>query len=104
MRLVLVTKNGRRLKRLVVVDAEHSARQRCALRDQAANLRWKVPGAGMAEGPVGLEAVEIRGADTASDAIELGVVPGDRERDGGVEQRAVVVGAMRVLPEIIRIQ
>ena len=72
-----------------------------AIEDQAADLRREVSRAGVSERPVRLEAMNVGGAHAARDAIEFGVVPGDREGDGGVQQRAEVVGAMRELPEIV---
>ena len=47
--------------------------------------------------------MQIGGAHPARDAVQLGVVPDDGERDGGVEQRAEVVGVVRVFPEVIRV-
>jgi hypothetical protein len=97
----LVAQAERRLERLIVIDAEHSAGKRRALRDQASRFRRIVARASVPEGPVGLETVEIRGADAPGDAVELRIVPRDGERDRRVEQRAEVVGVMRVFPEIV---
>ena len=77
--LVLVAEDAGGLECLIVIDAEHAAGQRRALGDQAAGLRREVARARVAEGPVGLEAVQVGGAHAAGDAVELGVVPGDRE-------------------------
>ena len=102
--LVLIAEDSGGLERLVVVDAEHAAGQRRSLGDQPAHFRREIARARVAEGPVGLEAVHVGGAQAAGDAIELGVVPGDRKRQGGVQQRAEVVRAVGVLPEVIGVE
>jgi hypothetical protein len=53
--------------------------------------------------PVRLEAVKIRRADAPCDAIQLGVVPGNGEGNGRVQQRAEVVGVVGVFPEIVQV-
>src|SRR5664279_1706728 len=51
-----------------------------------------------------MEAVQVGSAQTARHAIQLGVVPGNRERQRGVEQRTEVVRAVGELPEVIGIE
>ena len=60
----LVAQDRGLLEGLVVIDAEHAAGE-AALRDQAAVFRRKVARARVAEGHVGLKAVQIDGADAA---------------------------------------
>src|ERR1700680_4426729 len=89
-----------RLERLIVVDPEHSGGRRKALSDQTSRFRRKVARASVAEGPIGLESVNVDGAYAACDPIQLRVVPGDRKCDRRVQKRAEVVGIMSVLPEV----
>src|SRR5215472_12463461 len=57
----------------------------------------------MAKGPVSLQTMNVRRADTSCDAVQLRIVPGDRECDGGVQKRAEVVSVVRVFPEIVQV-
>ena len=92
---------GHRLKRLIVVDPEYTGGQGRALGNESSGLRWKVSCARVPECPVGLETVKIRGAHPAGYAIQLRVVPSDRECDRGIQERAEVVRVVRVFPGII---
>src|SRR5258708_3267676 len=87
----------------MVVDAEYSGAQGRALGNQASGLRREVAGAIVAEGPGSLEAVKVDGAHPAGNAVQLGVVPGDRKRDGSVQQRAEIVSVVSVLPKVIQV-
>ena len=91
------------LEGLIVIDAEDAAANRSALGDQATRFRREVTRAGVAEVPVSAEAVNVGGGDAAGEAIDFRIVPGDRERDGGVEQGAEIVGVVGELPEVIDI-
>ena len=53
------------------VDAEDARGQLGALRNQPSDLRREEARAGVAEGPVGLEAVQISRADAAGYAVHL---------------------------------
>jgi hypothetical protein len=47
--------------------------------------------------------VQIDRADASRDAIQLGIVPGNGERDGRIQQRAEIVRVVRILPEIVQV-
>src|SRR6185369_15237322 len=74
------------------------------LLDQAAVFGKEIAGAGVAEGPIGLESAQVGGADPAGDAVQFRLVPGNREGDGGVQQGAEIVAVVGVLPEVIGVQ
>src|SRR5471030_2841890 len=101
--LVLVEEDTGRLECLVVVNPEHAAVQRSPLSDEAAIFREEVPGACMAEGPIGLEAAQVGGTDASCNSIEFRFVPGNGKGEGGVQQSAEVVSVVGVLPEVVRI-
>ncbi len=58
----------------------------------------------MPEGHVGLEALEIRRAQPARDAVQFGVVPGNRERNRRIEQQVEIVSVVGILPEIVAVE
>src|ERR1700682_2564737 len=66
----LVSQTQRGLERLVVIDPEHTAGQRRPLRDKAARFRWVVSCAVVTESVIGLESVNIRGAQTTRDSVQ----------------------------------
>src|SRR5579872_1835051 len=103
MSFVLIAEDAGSLKGLVVIDSKHAGSKGRALRNQTARFWRVISRARMAEGPIGLKAVKVRCAYAARDAVEFRIVPGDRERDGGVQERTEVVCVMRVLPKIIRV-
>src|SRR5215469_480753 len=67
--LVLVAEHRCGLEGLVVVDTEDTTRQLRPVRHQAAHFRRIKSSPVMPEGPVGLESLEIGGADTARNAV-----------------------------------
>src|SRR5579863_530370 len=86
-----------------MVDPEHPGAQSRTLRNQAPGFRREVSRAGVTESPVGLETFEVGGAHSTGNSVQFRVVPGNRECDGRIQQRAEVVCIMRVLPEIVGI-
>jgi hypothetical protein len=98
----LVAESRGGLERLIVVDPEYATRKRRALRDEAVVLRREIRGACMTKGPVGLGTFQIGCAHIAGDSIQLRVMPGDRECDRRIQQRAGSICVVRVFPEIVR--
>ena len=98
----LVVRGEGGLKRLIVIDAEDAAVERRALRNQTALLRGRnsarVCGRRSSR-PGSRESTSV--LTRPGDAVELRIVPGDGERDGGVQQRAEVVRVVGELPEIV---
>src|SRR5579872_4404093 len=58
----------------------------------------------MPQGQVGLEAMHVDGAYASCQAVQLGVVPGNRERDGSIKQHIEIVAVLRELPEVFAIE
>src|SRR5579863_2118337 len=47
--------------------------------------------------------MQVDGADAAGHSIHFGIVPGNRKSDGSVKQHVEIVGVVRVLPEVVRV-
>ena len=101
---MLVPEIGGLLKCLIVIDPENAANVGRSLENQTTVLRRKVAGPGMAESHIRLEPVNVSGAETPGHTINFGIVPGNRECDGCVEQNVEVVGVVRVFPEVIAVE
>src|SRR5579862_9584356 len=86
-----------------MIEPEYSTGQWRALEDQSARFRREIPGAGMSKRPISLESFEIDRAHSPRNSVQLRIVPGDRERNCGVEQGVEIISTMRVLPEVIEI-
>jgi len=57
----------RRLEGLVVVGAEYASVQRRSVKDESAHFGEEVPGASIAEGPIGLKATQVGRAHAPGD-------------------------------------
>ena len=86
---------------IIVVDAESpDSSQICA---QAADLRVEEARRDAAGREKRRKAVKVREAYTNRRPMYLGIVPGNREENRGIQEITEVIPIVRVLPKIIRI-
>ena len=91
----------RRLKLLIMVDAEGADRRQIGT--QAADLRIEETGVNTAGSEECRHPVEVRDARANRPPTNLRSVPANREENGSIEEVAKVIGAVRVLPQVVAI-
>src|SRR5260370_683980 len=104
VRLGLVLQMRRLLKRLVVVDAEGSGAGGIGIvEENAADLRPEEARTRMPEHRIGRYTVCLRDSHLDAEAVNLGLLPLDREGERCVQHDVEVVVAIGVLPEVLAV-